>query len=293
MTMEGTPMSEAPLADREKLKREQREAWNDAAAGWQKWWPTFERAAQRVSDRLVELAAIKPGDRVLDIATGNGEPAVTAARKVGASGHVVGVDQSPGMLRIARERAAAIGLSNVEFVESDAERLALPERSFDAVICRWGLMFMPDLDATLKRLHALTKPGGGFATAVWSSRDKVPLISSGADVIRKIGNLPPPPPGALEPCRLADTSILSAALTAAGYKQIHVEPLIVRFEFESPETAARFRSEVAGARAMLEQLDAATRERARDAMMQVARSFADAAGVVRFDNEAILFGARA
>ncbi len=285
-------MSEQPT-DREKLKREQREAWNDAAAGWQKWWPSFERAAQRVSDRLVELAGIKPGDRVLDIATGNGEPAVTAARRVGPSGRVVGVDQSTGMLRIARERAASIGLANIEFIESDAEKLALPERSFDAVICRWGLMFMPDLDATLKRLHGLTRPGGGFATAVWASRDKVPLISAGTDVIRKITNQPPPPPGTLEPCRLADTSILNAALAAAGYRQIHIEPLTVRFEFESPETAARFRGDVGGARAMLERLDAATRERARDAMVQIARSYADAAGVVRFDNEAILFGARA
>jgi ubiquinone/menaquinone biosynthesis C-methylase UbiE len=279
-------------ADGEKLKREQRDAWNDAAAGWQKWWPTFERAAQVVSDRLVELAGINPGDRVLDIATGNGEPAVTAARRAGPTGHVVGVDQSPGMLRIARERAAALGLSNVEFIESDAEKLVLSEQSFDAVLCRWGLMFMPDLDATLRRLHALTKPGGGFATAVWSSRDKVPLISAGADVIRKIAGLPPPPPGTLEPCRLADTSILSSALAAAGYRQVQVEPLIVTFEFESAETAARFRSEVGGARAMLERLDAATRERARDAMVQVARSFAGADGIVRFDNEALLFGAR-
>jgi enediyne biosynthesis protein CalE5 len=285
-------MSEQPT-DSEKLKREQREAWNDAAAGWQKWWPTFERAAQRVSDRIVELAGIKPGDRVLDIATGNGEPAVTAARKVGAPGHVVGVDQSPGMLRIARERAAAIGLTNVEFIESDAEQLALQERTFDAIICRWGLMFMPDLAATIKRLHALTKPTGGFATAVWSTRDKVPLISAGADVIRKIANLPPPPAGALEPCRLADTSILQSALEAAGYRGVHIEPLMVRFEFESVEIAVRFRSEVASARGLLDKLDAATRERARDAMLQTARSFAGADGIVRLDNEAILFGARA
>jgi ubiquinone/menaquinone biosynthesis C-methylase UbiE len=280
-------------ADSEKLKREQREAWNDAAAGWQKWWPSFERAAQRVSDRIVELAGIKPGDRVLDIATGNGEPAVTAARRVGASGRVVGVDQSPGMLRIARERAAAIGLANVEFIESDAEKLELPERSFDAIICRWGLMFMPDLGATMRRLHVLTRPGGGFATAVWSTRDKVPLISAGADVIRRIANLPPPPASALEPCRLADTSILKSALTAAGYREVRIEPLMVRFEFESPEIAVRFRSEVASARGMLDKLDAATRERARAAMLQTMRSFADGGGVVRFDNEAILFGARA
>ncbi len=285
-------MSDQPI-DAGKLKREQREAWNDAATALQKWWPAFERAAQKVSDRLVELAGVKPGDRVLDVATGNGEPAVTAARRVGAAGHVVGVDQSPGMLRIARERAAALGLANLEFLESDAEILALPEKSFDAVLCRWGLMFMPDLGAPVKRLRMFTRHGGGFATAVWSSRHRVPLISAGADLMRKIANLPPPPPGALEPWRLADPSILKSALAAAGYQDIRIEPMIVTFEFESPEIATMFRTEVGGARAMFERLDADARARAADAMLRVARDFTGRDGLVRFANEAILFGARA
>ncbi len=71
--------------------------------------------AQKVSDRLVELAKIKAGDRVLDIATGTGEPAITAARKVGPNGRVIGTDHSPGMLEVARRRAASLGLTNVEY----------------------------------------------------------------------------------------------------------------------------------------------------------------------------------
>src|SRR5216683_8419490 len=110
-------------------KGDQKRDWDAAAAGWQKWWPVFEQAAQHVSDRLVELAGVKPGARVLDIATGNGEPAVTAARKVGAAGRVIATDQSAGMLAIARERAAALGLTNIDFHESDAESLAIQERN--------------------------------------------------------------------------------------------------------------------------------------------------------------------
>ncbi|HSR56864.1 MAG TPA: class I SAM-dependent methyltransferase, partial [Candidatus Binataceae bacterium] len=94
-------------------KRAQRESWDAAAAGWEKWWSIFEKAAQCVSDRLVALAHVKPGDRVLDIATGTGEPAITAARTVGASGHVLGVDHSPGMVAAARRRAATLALNNV------------------------------------------------------------------------------------------------------------------------------------------------------------------------------------
>ena len=124
--------------DAERFKRDSRSSWDAAAAGWEKWWPLFERAAQKVSNRLVELAGIEPGDRVLDIATGTGEPAITAARAVGPNGRVIGVDHSPGMLAVARRRASALGLTNVEYREGDAASLGEPAGSFDAVLCRWG-----------------------------------------------------------------------------------------------------------------------------------------------------------
>src|SRR5271167_5033517 len=158
-----------------KVKAEQKLAWDDSAEGWKRWWPTFERAAQIVNDRLVELAGARAGDRVLDIATGSGEPALTAARAVGQSGRIVAVDMSPGMLAIARDRIDAAGLHNVELVESDAESLSLEEHSFDAAVCRWGLMFMPDLEGVLRGMLRALKPGSRFATAVWSGADKVPM----------------------------------------------------------------------------------------------------------------------
>ncbi|MGC2491929.1 SAM-dependent methyltransferase, partial [Candidatus Binatus sp.] len=103
-----------PNPEHLKIKGQQKAAWNDSAEGWKRWWPTFERAAQTVNDRLVELAGVRAGNRVLDIATGSGEPALTAARAVGQSGRVVAVDMSPGMLAIARERIDAAGLTNVD-----------------------------------------------------------------------------------------------------------------------------------------------------------------------------------
>src|SRR5208282_5278982 len=126
-----------------KVKSLQKAAWDDSAEGWKRWWPSFEQAAQIVNERLVVLAGVRAGDRVIDIATGSGEPALTAARVVGQSGRVVAVDMSAGMLAIARDRIDAAGLHNVELVESDAESLSLEEHSFDAAVCRWGLMFMP------------------------------------------------------------------------------------------------------------------------------------------------------
>lgn len=115
----------------EDFKAQQRQMWDKAATGWQGWWPTFERGAQKVSDKLVQLAEIKSGDWVLDIATGIGEPAVTAARKVMPDGKVIATDISPQMLAIAKTRAKSLGLDSsvIEFREIDSEKLDLPETS--------------------------------------------------------------------------------------------------------------------------------------------------------------------
>ena len=112
------------------MRREQRDFWLSAAPGWKALFVGLERAAQHISNRLVDLAGIQEGDRVLDIATGSGEPAITAARKVGPEGLVVATDQSATMLELARERAQALGLRNLKFIETDAETLAIEERDF-------------------------------------------------------------------------------------------------------------------------------------------------------------------
>ncbi|MGA7368441.1 MAG: class I SAM-dependent methyltransferase [Nitrososphaeraceae archaeon] len=91
--------------DSEQYKASQRQGWDTVASGWQKWWKTTEAASEKVSKRLIELAAIKEGSRVLDVATGIGEPSITAAQQVGNSGHVLAIDISSQMLSIAKQRA--------------------------------------------------------------------------------------------------------------------------------------------------------------------------------------------
>jgi SAM-dependent methyltransferase len=273
-----------------KTKALQKAAWDDTAEGWKRWWPTFERAAQTVNDRLVELAGISAGYRVLDIATGSGEPALTAARIVGRSGRVVAVDMSPGMLAIARERIDAAGLHNVEVIESDAESLNLDASSFDAVLCRWGLMFMPDLDGVIRAMYRALKPGGRFATAVWSVADKVPMLGLAREAIRRITGIVPPP-NAPDPTKLADTSILERALGGAGFRDIAFERLIVTFEFPSADAFADFRSQIGGTRATLSKMPAEVARRVREAVVASAQQYASADGVVRLSNEAICFSA--
>jgi SAM-dependent methyltransferase len=279
--------------DPQRFKDSQRRDWDAAAAGWKKWWPVFERAAQSVSDRIVELAQIGPGSQVLDVATGNGEPALTAARRVGKTGRVIAIDQAPGMLAIASERAAAAGQDNVEFRQSDAESLAINERDFDAVTCRWGLMFMPDLIGTLRGLHARLKPNGRLVTAVWSTPDKVPMITIAAESVRKLAGLPATAPGGMDPLRLADTSILEGALKTAGFNDVRIERMIVNFEFDSVEAFTDFRRDVSAPfRAMLASKTPELQRQILEAITSAARSFTDASGRIRTANETILFSAR-
>jgi ubiquinone/menaquinone biosynthesis C-methylase UbiE len=277
----------------ELLKDRQRRDWDAAAAGWNKFWPVFERAAQHVSDRLIELARIHEGSRVLDIATGNGEPALTAARRVGASGRVIATDQSEGMLAIARSRAASFGITNVEFRAADGEKLGLAERAFGAIVCRWGLMFMPDVAAAVAEMHASLIPGGWLATAAWSTADKVPFIGIGQEVVRRLANLPPPPPDALEPTRLADPSRLTGIMEKAGFKDITVERIPVTFEYESAAAFTQFRYEVSAPfRALVSQVAPELRQRIFDGITEAASAYVGADGKMRTVNETIVFAAR-
>src|SRR3954469_23591964 len=130
--------------DQQEFRDGQRNNWNEASTGWREWSEFIDRSTASVSERLVAMAGVEPGHRVLDIAAGYGEPSLTAARIVGAQGEVVATDISAGMLEFGRERAAAAQLQNVRFIESDAASLGLPPSSFDAALSRWGIIFEPD-----------------------------------------------------------------------------------------------------------------------------------------------------
>jgi enediyne biosynthesis protein CalE5 len=125
-------------ADSKQYKEDQRQGWDNVANGWQKWWKITEAAGENVNRRLIQLAEIKLGSTVLDIASGIGEPAITAANQVGNSGHVLAIDISSQMLSIAKQRAISLGLQQIiEFREGDVETVELPASTFNAALCSW------------------------------------------------------------------------------------------------------------------------------------------------------------
>lgn len=273
------------------FKINQKHSWDSVAAGWQKWWKTIENGAQTVSDKLVELAQIRAGQRVLDIATGIGEPAITASKIVGQKGYVTATDISPEMLAIGQERARSLGLQNIiEFVQSDAENLKLREDDkFDAILCRWGLMFLPNLDTALSNIHDKLVSGGRLAAAVWSKPSKVPFISLSMDTARKhLGTLPGQ--GLPGPLSLADVDSLKKSFDKAGFVDIRTEKITVIFDFDSAEDYTKFNQDiVAPIRTILSKETETKKQQVWDDVTEQARlKYSDPnSGRVRFVNEAI------
>jgi SAM-dependent methyltransferase len=229
------------IIDPKKYKVGQRQGWNSVANGWQKWWKTTETAGGNISRRLIELAEIKQGSRVLDIATGIGEPSITTAHQVGKSGHVVAIDISPQMLSIAKQRAISLGLQDViEFKEGDTETIDLQTSTFDAALCRFGLMFLPNLRAGLSNIYKSLREGGIFATAVLASPDKVPFISLALNTALKETNSPPPSINTPGPFSLSDENLLNDSFIKSGFENITIERLDMIFDFDSAEEYTNF-----------------------------------------------------
>jgi SAM-dependent methyltransferase len=264
------------MTDPSGFREAQHRNWDAAAAGWKQWSAFNDRADAHISQRLVDLAAVRPGSRVLDVAAGYGEPALTAARRTGPEGHVVATDISAEMLAFGRERAAAAGFGNVEFVEADASSLDFAQGSFDAAVSRWGIIFEPDAELAAARIRGFLKPGGRMAIASWGEPDQVPFLSIPMRTTMRRFGLAPPPAGTPGPLSRPTPAAIGGLLEGGGFSDVAVVQDEVTFEFDSPEHfTAYVRAIAAPIRALIAQHAAEAQEQAWDAITQAA---ADAAG---------------
>jgi len=237
-------MSAAEI-DAGEFRQGQRQDWNTASSGWRKWNELIDETTHAVSDRMVEMAGIKAGDRVLDVAAGYGEPSLTAARVVGPEGSVVASDISSGMLEFGRERATAAGIENIEFLESDAASLDFPAESFDAALSRWGIIFEPDGEGAAARVRGFLKPGSRMAIASWGPPERVPMLAVPMMTAMKRLELPPPPPGRPGPLSRPTPEAVGGLLAGVGFSGIEVEQLELSMEWDSPADFTSFVKEIA------------------------------------------------
>ena len=150
-------------------RRVQRYGWDLAVADYDRHWVPVLRAC---SDRVIELAQIAPGERVLDIATGTGVAAFLAAERVGASGSVVATDISQKMVDATSVEAERRGVTNMTFARTDAEELPYDDASFDVALCVLGMMYPADPQRAIDQMARVLRPGGRAVVCVWGRRDR-------------------------------------------------------------------------------------------------------------------------
>lgn len=236
---------ESKTIDAAEFRNAQHQQWDKASVGWKKHSDFIDSTVSHISDRMVELAGISAGSRVLDIAAGYGEPSLTAARAVGPNGKVVATDISAEMLAYGRERAEAAGLENIEFVQSDAISLDFPAGSFDAALSRFGIIFDPDGEGAAARARSFLNPGSRMVIASWGPPDQVPMLSIAmGTVIQRLG-LTPPPPGTPGPLSRPTPEAIGGLLEGGGFSDVEVEQADATMTYESGEHYTTFVREIA------------------------------------------------
>jgi SAM-dependent methyltransferase len=261
----------------EKLKSQ----WSVAAPGWDKGYDWYVANFRPLMDWCCDITAIEPGDRVLDIGTGTGQPALSAAQRVGPTGYVLATDISPDMLQSAQRRARKLGLHNVEFREMDAQQLTLDDAAFDVVTFTCGLMFCHDPVKAAAEIRRVLRPGGRFAIAVWDEASKNPFVSLLGRCVAQVIEAPPPDPRAPGAFRLAQRDELASVLRSGGLSELEIESRPMTLEYPSIDGYVEMTADFAGGlKTKLNALPGAERKRLQDLVHESFAPFVDG-GVLR------------
>jgi SAM-dependent methyltransferase len=210
------------------------------------------------TQQMLDMAAIRTGNRVLDVAAGAGGQTLAAARRVGPSGHVLATDISPNILEYAAQSAQAEGLTNIATRVADGEDPDVPPGSFDVVISRLGLIYFPDQPKALDGMRRALKPSGRIAAIVYSTAENNKFFSIPIAIIRRRAQLPAPLPGQPGPFSLGGPGVLQALLEQSGFRDVQTRSVLAPLHLPSAAECARFERESFGAlHQMLSSLGAA------------------------------------
>jgi SAM-dependent methyltransferase len=209
--------------------------WGSVAGAWEQHAAYVDERGAPIAKRMLELTLPGPGDCVLELACGPGSVGLLAAGRVGAAGEVILSDVAPEMTAVAAARAAALGLTNVRTEVLDAERIEQPDASYDIVLCREGLMLVPDPDRAAHEIHRVLRPGGRVAVAVWGPRERNPWLGIVLDTVSEQLGTPMPPQGIPHPFSLDEADALAEVLASAGLSDVVVEEVSTPYDAVSAD----------------------------------------------------------
>lgn len=236
-----TPVQTQSAAfDPVRYKETTRDQWQSAAEAWHRWTPAIQTWLGPATERMLDLAGVGAGDRVLDVAAGAGEPAITTAKRVGPTGSVLATDISANILDYARQAAAAQGVTNLTTRVMDGEHLELPDNSVDVVLSRVGLIYFPDQERALAEMRRVLRPGGRVAAMVYATAPQNPFFSIPVGIIRRRAQLPPPAPGQPGPFSLGGDGVLGEAFQRAGFRDIVIESIAAPVRMASVQEFVQF-----------------------------------------------------
>lgn len=202
-----------------------RSMWASVAPGWEAHATYTDVRGAAPTAALLDRAAVAPADRVLELACGPGSVGLAAANRVGPDGHVVLSDVVPEMAAIAGRRAAALGITNVSTAIRDIEEIDDPDDSYDAVVCREGVMFATDQARACAEMARVVRPGGRVAIATWGPQDRNPWLGLVLESVSEQVGHPVPPPGMPGPFALSDAARVHTLLADAGLEDVSVDEL--------------------------------------------------------------------
>ena len=258
-------MSAPDPAKIERFRERLRQEWTDepTVAAWRKWNTQLVAFTRGATDAVLEAAQLRPGMRVLDLASGVGDPAISIAEIVGPSGHVTATDLGPGMIAFAEELAKSKGLRNTDFRVVDVEALLFPDRSFDVVSSRFGVMFFTDQVKAFRECRRVLKPGGRVAFVVWGKREQ-PFLGATVGILTKYVEAPTPDPDAPHAFMFGERGLLESRLKAAGFADVREEVRTVtgRWQGTPEEYWQQFTEVAAPFRPLIAKLTPETRAKA-------------------------------
>jgi SAM-dependent methyltransferase len=267
--------------------------WGAAAEHWARAAEKDEVGASADAAKwMLEAANLQPGERVLEVAGGAGRIGLQAAAEVGPEGSVLCSDFSEEMVKVARERFDRLEVSNVETRALDAQDLDLDDRSFDAVLCRFGYMLMPDPLQALRESARVLRPGGRVVLAVWGEAEQNLWLSNLLEAVMSHLGAPPPGPGSPGPFALGNPAHLRDLLDGAGFTEVEVDAVETKQPYDSLDAWWEKLISVGGPlKVVLDPLPEAELNAIRDATFSGGREFVADDGSVVFP--ATVIGARA